>query len=311
MECIKVSSKSLGKKGIAGVIDCRVDYGITTPGIDEINRIVREAANIIGLRGRIVFMDNESIGGDYIIYRYRLYQDEENYVSIRIVRWKDKVFRLLFVVPLRLSSLLRKVEAETSDQSLGKIIVDNEDNKPPGQKYIPDFIIYRILGQPTVDPLEYRLRIDGLVEKILEYSISDLYSLPMKTIRRDFHCVTGWSVRGVEWRGVPLEFFYREARVSSRAKWVYFTGLDGYTSIVPLEDYLAEDALLALYMNGEKLSPEHGFPARIVIPHLYGWKGVKWVYRITFIDEYRDGYWEALGYHPRGNVWLEERFKTD
>ncbi len=310
MDCIKVSSESLKEKGIAGVIDCRANKTINIPGISGINAIVREASSIIGLKNRIVFMDNEPIGGDYIVYRYRSYYKGDSYISIRVVRRENRVFRLLFVVPVKLRRLLDDFEAGRSIRDLNIGVKRNMYNGAPGQKYIPDFIIYRILGQPVVDLSNYRLRVDGLVEKVLEYGINDLYRLLMKNIRRDFHCVTGWSIRGVEWKGIPLEFFYREARVSGRAKWVYFTGLDGYTSIVPLEDYLAEEGILALFMNREKISPDHGFPARIVIPHLYGWKGVKWVHRITFIEEYRDGYWEALGYHPRGNVWLEERFKT-
>ena len=88
-----------------------------------------------------------------------------------------------------------------------------------------------------------------------------------------------------------------------------FHCVDGYTAPAPLEDALVEDAIVAYKINGKYLSVEQGFPARPFIPHLYGWKSAKWLNRIEFIRDYVDGYWEAYGYHERGNVWLEERFK--
>lgn len=133
--------------------------------------------------------------------------------------------------------------------------------------------------------------------------------MPMRTIISDFHCVTGWSVKKVKWEGVPLRWLTLKAEVLSKAKWVYVYSLDGYTTIIPLEDFMNKDSLLVLRINDNVLSLEQGFPARIFIPHLYGWKGAKWVETIVFTDHYVDGYWETLGYHERGNVWNEERFK--
>ena len=180
----------------------------------------------------------------------------------------------------------------------------------PGQKYIPSFVIYMAFGKPSVNIDEYRLVVDGLVRNRLSYSYEELKKLPMKRIVTDFHCVTGWSVSNVEWEGVPLKYFADSAGVSDSAKWVYFLSMDGYTTVVSIEDYLSRDSILAIKMNGSILPPEHGYPARIIIPHLYGWKGAKWVYKILFMEKYRDGYWEALGYNERGRVELEERFKN-
>jgi DMSO/TMAO reductase YedYZ molybdopterin-dependent catalytic subunit len=180
---------------------------------------------------------------------------------------------------------------------------------PPGQKFIRKFIVYAEFGIPKIDISSYRLRIEGLVERPVELSYEELQKIPQIKIVRDFHCVTGWSVANVEWEGVPMKEIIRLVNVKQEAKWVMFYCLDGYTTIVPFEDLMVEDAIIALKMNGKPLPIEHGFPARPIIPHLYGWKSAKWLNGIIFLNNYMDGYWEERGYHERGNVWEEERFK--
>jgi DMSO/TMAO reductase YedYZ molybdopterin-dependent catalytic subunit len=180
---------------------------------------------------------------------------------------------------------------------------------PPGQYFVRDFIIYSELGVPRVDIGNYRLRITGLVERELEFSYDELLRLPQVKVVADSHCVTKWSVKNVEWEGVQIRFLADKAGVKPVAKWVMFHCLDGYTAPVPIEDALMENAIIALKMNGEPLKLENGWPARPFIPHLYLWKSAKWLCMIEFIENYVDGYWEARGYHERGNVWLEERFK--
>ncbi len=187
--------------------------------------------------------------------------------------------------------------------------MSRSDSLPPGQKAIPNFIIYRILGQPEVDLNSWRLRVGGYVSNPLTYTYNDLLEIADTSYVSDFHCVTGWSVRNVIWEGVSLRKLAAEAQPSRNVEWVYVRSLDKYTTVIPYEDFLDERGLLVLRINGKPLSLEQGFPARIFIPHLYGWKSAKWVTEIIFTEEYRDGYWEALGYHQRGNVWREERFK--
>ena len=97
--------------------------------------------------------------------------------------------------------------------------------------------------------------------------------------------------------------------MTSEVKWAYVYGLDGYTAIIPIEDFISNDSILTLKINGKPLTLEQGFPARVFVSHLYRWKSVKWVHKIELIKDYKDGFWEALGYHPRGNARLEERFK--
>ncbi len=181
---------------------------------------------------------------------------------------------------------------------------------PPGQRYVRGFIIYAALGLPEVDLESYRLRITGNVEKELEFSYEALLHNPVKmTYSSDFHCVTKWSVRDVLWEGISVRWFAEQAGVKSGTEWVFFRCLDGYMAPVPIEDALSEKAIVVLKMNGEPLKLENGFPCRAFIPHLYGWKSAKHLCEIEFSDTYVDGFWEAYGYHERGNVWGEERFK--
>jgi len=180
---------------------------------------------------------------------------------------------------------------------------------PRGQKVVKRFIYYAALGVPEVDEERYRLTVSGLVEKPQEYSYQELMRMIDVNYVRDFHCVTGWSVLGVSWEGVSLRNLLQRSVPKKEAEWVMFYSLDGYTTAVPLEDAMSEDAVVVLKMNGKPLTREQGFPARPFIPHLYAWKSAKWLASVELLPDYVDGYWEERGYHERGNVWEEERFK--
>ncbi len=184
-----------------------------------------------------------------------------------------------------------------------------ETQIPRGQRYIKKFIYYAALGVPQVDVTKYKLTVSGLVENRLEFTYDELLKMVDVDYVRDFHCVTGWSVKDVRWEGVRMRKLAEMAKVKENAKWVIFYSLDGYTSVVPIEDALHDNAIIALKMNGKPLTLESGFPARPFIPHLYGWKSAKWLTEVEFVDKYVDGFWEERGYHERGNVWEEERFK--
>lgn len=184
-----------------------------------------------------------------------------------------------------------------------------EETLPPGQVWGKKFVIYAALGIPRVDPLAWRLKVDGLVSIPLEYTYQQLTSVPQTSYVKPFYCVTRWSIQNAEWEGLPIRGLVEPTEPNPEAKWVMFHCVDGYTAPVRVEDALREDALLAFKINGKPLSAEQGFPARPFMPHLYGWKSAKWVNRIELIREYQDGYWEMYGYHERANVWEEERFK--
>lgn len=180
---------------------------------------------------------------------------------------------------------------------------------PPGQHYLPKWIIYAAFGVPSYNVENWRLRVFGLVENPLDLSFAQLSALPQSTLKKNFHCVTGWSIKDAVWEGVLFKQLAEKAKVKTEADWVMLHCFDGYTAVAPLEDMMVEDSLIAFKINGKPLSKDQGYPARPFIPHLYGWKSAKWLEGIEFIKGYQDGYWEMYGYHERGDVLFEERFK--
>jgi len=180
---------------------------------------------------------------------------------------------------------------------------------PPGQSFARRWAIYAAFGVPRIDIEAWRLTTSGLVERELNLSFTELEKLPQLKLRRDFHCVTTWSIKDIVWEGVAFRELAKMSGVKPEAKWVMFRCADDYTTPVPLEDASVEDSLIALKMNGKQIPVQQGFPVRPFIPHLYGWKSAKWLTGIEFLPEYEDGYWENVGYHERGNIWDEERFK--
>ncbi len=126
-------------------------------------------------------------------------------------------------------------------------------------------------------------------------------------VERDFHCVTGWSVGGIKWRLTRLDEIL--SSMGLRGEWLIAVSSGGYTASIPLEPGILGNAYIATGLNGGPLPVEHGGPARLLVPVLYGWKSVKWLAGLFASDFYLDGYWEARGYHWRGLVALHERFK--
>ncbi|MEM3214903.1 MAG: molybdopterin-dependent oxidoreductase [Conexivisphaerales archaeon] len=177
---------------------------------------------------------------------------------------------------------------------------------PPGQHYLKKFIYYSALPPPKVDIQSYRLTIKGKVDEELSYTYYQLMNMIDIVTTADFHCVEQWSIKDVVWEGVSIIKLLKGSK--AHGNYVLFESLDGYTSIVKIED--AEKGFIALKMQGRPLSYEEGFPARPFFPHLYAWKSAKWLTAMNVMNEYVDGYWEERGYHERGNVWQEERFKT-
>jgi DMSO/TMAO reductase YedYZ molybdopterin-dependent catalytic subunit len=151
---------------------------------------------------------------------------------------------------------------------------------------------------PSFDPATWRLTIDGLVRRPVHLSLAQLQALPAARQVSDFHCVTGWSVPDVRWRGVRFDDLLATAGVAPGATALSFVSAEEpYVDTLTLAQLrAAPDAMLALEMDGAPLTREHGAPARLVMPQMYGYKGVKWVRRITVTDEVVDGYWEQRGY---------------
>ncbi len=184
------------------------------------------------------------------------------------------------------------------------------DRVPPGQSRTAKWPVLDASGSPRIDLKEWQLRIGGLVAQPVSWSWEEFLALPRVKVFADFHCVTRWSRLGNVWEGVSTrELVNRAGGLGSGARFVLAHGYDqGWSTNLPVEDFLAEDALVAFSHDGEPLELEHGGPARLIVPQLYAWKSAKWLAAIEFLDHDRAGFWERNGYHMHGDPWKEERF---
>jgi DMSO/TMAO reductase YedYZ molybdopterin-dependent catalytic subunit len=179
---------------------------------------------------------------------------------------------------------------------------------PPGQTLVKDWPVLDLGVQPDVTPERWRLRVEGLVQAPVRLTLEEFRALPQVERTSDIHCVTQWSRYDNHWQGVRARDLVAMARPKDEARFVAFTSYDGYTTNVPLEELLREDALFAHSWEGEPLTRQHGGPVRVVIPRLYFWKSPKWVTRVELLREDRPGFWEVRGYHNNGDPWREERY---
>lgn len=160
------------------------------------------------------------------------------------------------------------------------------------------FHFYSVTGSiPQWDPQTWRLVVDGLVDRPLALARDELIAARLVTVTADFHCVTGWSVSAVRWAGLPVRALLEQAGLRGRAAAVRFESADGvYVDYLDLPTAQAPGVIIAVNMNGKPLTAERGAPVRLVVPFFYGYKGVKWLRRLTAVAEVGTGYWEARGY---------------
>ena len=182
---------------------------------------------------------------------------------------------------------------------------------PPGQYVEEDFPV--LTAGPTPDvgtgPGEWSLRVDGEVATEREWSWEEFAELPFEQVPCDIHCVTKWSKLGTSFGGVSLDVLMEEAEPLGAFATAYSHG--GYTTNLAIEDLLDGRAWVVTEHEGEPLPREHGGPARLLVPHLYFWKSAKWIAGLRVMDHDEPGFWEANGYHNRGDPWREERYWTD
>jgi DMSO/TMAO reductase YedYZ molybdopterin-dependent catalytic subunit len=180
---------------------------------------------------------------------------------------------------------------------------------PPGQSRTRKWPVLHWGRAPQVALDQWTLEIVGLVTHPQRYDWEAFQNLPRVKVYADFHCVTQWSRLDNVWEGVSTRYLLERAGVQSEAKFIVLHGYDdGFTTNLPLADFLAEDALVADLHDGRPLTAEHGGPARAVVPRLYAWKSAKWLRAIELSAADRPGYWERGGYHNHGDPWTEERF---
>lgn len=188
-----------------------------------------------------------------------------------------------------------------------------EGRIPPGQTRTRKWPVLDAHGTPRIDPATWTFSVDGLVEHPVEWTLDAFVQLPAVKVFADFHCVTRWSRLGNVWGGVSTREVARLVGLKPEAKFVLAFGYDGgWTTNIPIENFLSEDSLFAWSHDGKPIPPDHGGPVRLIVPQLYAWKSAKWVKGVRFLEQDEAGFWEEGGYHMRGNPWTGsdgERFR--
>jgi DMSO/TMAO reductase YedYZ molybdopterin-dependent catalytic subunit len=180
---------------------------------------------------------------------------------------------------------------------------------PPGQYLVEDFPVLSAGPTPRVrtEAWEFTVRTETGAEHRWDWAA--FRKLPTERITVDLHCVTRWSKLGTGWEGVSLDTLLAE--VDTAADYALVHAYGGYTTNLPLADLREGQAWIAFRYDGADLSPEHGGPARLLVPHLYLWKSAKWVRGIALSDSDQPGFWESVGYHNYGDPWREQRYWGD
>lgn len=185
-----------------------------------------------------------------------------------------------------------------------------QEGLPPGQYLERDFPVLSYEATPSIGRADWAFSIDT-AEGSASWTWDEMLSLEQTSVTTDIHCVTKWSKLGTVWEGVAIDEFLSAAGLELSQPYVMATCYTGYTANLPSEDVLNGRAIVAHSFEGEPLDPEHGGPARLLVPHLYFWKSAKWVRGMQAVDEDSPGFWEGNGYHMRGDPWLEQRYAGD
>jgi DMSO/TMAO reductase YedYZ molybdopterin-dependent catalytic subunit len=185
----------------------------------------------------------------------------------------------------------------------------DQSRLPPGQYFTPDFPVLSAGPTPRTPLEDWSLRISGAVDEELSWSWDELLALPSEAFTVDIHCVTKWSKLDTEWKGVSLDVLLEGVETEAEHVSAWCDG--GYTTNVPLEDLTGGRAWVAYEYGGEPLDPEHGGPARLLVPHLYFWKSAKWLRGLVLTIADEPGFWELAGYHNYGDPWREQRYWSD
>lgn len=186
-----------------------------------------------------------------------------------------------------------------------------EGRLPPGQSLTLKWPVLHYGSVPRFDPERWDFRVYGMVEAPVRWSWAEFNKLPKVKRHSDFHCVTRWSRFDNDWEGVSFREVLAHVKLKSGVSHVLVHAEQGYTANVPLADLDREEVLFATHHDGEPLSTDHGYPLRLIVPHLYAWKSVKWVRGIEFLGHDEAGFWERNGYHMYGDPFEEQRFDTD
>ena len=200
-----------------------------------------------------------------------------------------------------MSSFTRGFRGRRSDVDPGRL--------PPGQHAVDDFPVLSAGPTPHTPLSDWSFSIVGEIDEPRRWTWEEFRALPRQSIRVDIHCVTSWSKLGTAWEGVSVDTLLDGVETEAEYLSAFCDG--GYTTNLALDDVTGGRAWVALGYGGEPLEPEHGGPARLLVPHLYFWKSAKWVRGIELTARNEPGFWETLGYHDRGDPWREQRYQGD
>ncbi len=183
------------------------------------------------------------------------------------------------------------------------------DRLPPGQYTVRNFPVLTVGPTPRTELADWSFSVKGAVEPERTWSWEEFRTLPSETVTKDIHCVTKWSKFDTDWEGVSVDTLLQGLEPRGGFVTAFCDG--GYTTNLPLADVTGGKAWVAFGFGGEPLEPEHGGPARLLVPHLYFWKSAKWVRGLEITEADVPGFWELNGYHNRGDPWREERYWGD
>ena len=184
-----------------------------------------------------------------------------------------------------------------------------EGRVPPGQHLTSDFPVLSAGPTPHTALDRWTFSIQGEVDEPLSWTWDEFQAMPRENITKDIHCVTTWSKLDTEWEGVSVDTLLAGVETSAEFVVAYCDG--GYTTNLPLEDVTGGKAWVAFGYDGGPLAPEHGGPARLLVPHLYFWKSAKWARGLRLAQQDEPGFWEGYGYHNYGDPWREQRYDGD
>ncbi|SDQ99183.1 Oxidoreductase molybdopterin binding domain-containing protein [Curtobacterium sp. UNCCL20] len=183
---------------------------------------------------------------------------------------------------------------------------DRDDSRiPPGQTLVRDWPVLSAGATPEIEPAEWAFTI-RTEAGLHTWTWDEVQALGVEDVTVDIHCVTHWTKLDMPWRGVPLDRMFEDVETSLDYCMVHSYG--GYTTNVPLDELLDGKSWIAFEADGAPLEPEHGGPARLLVPHLYFWKSAKWVRGIVMQSDDEPGFWENAGYNLHGDPWKEERY---
>ena len=189
---------------------------------------------------------------------------------------------------------------------------ERDERLPPGQYDTgPTWPVLSVEVTPKIDLDTWTFTIDGLVEQPTTWTWAEMQAVERSVYAGAIHCVTTWSKFDMTWTGVSLDALLAIAKPLPKAGFVLARSTTGYTTNLPLADVVGGKSWIAWEVDGAPLSPDHGGPVRMIVPHLYFWKSAKWVSGLTVMEHDQVGFWERNGYHDRGDPWLEQRYQGD